>query len=197
MPATQAAQAMQQAMNTTSSGGGARVAAARKGGSALSTSAASTLWRNVQSATNDAEGAVLALQQGDRGLARDAAYRVANISGTTVSLGSTSIDVGPALQPSLDRLRGQIGKLSQEEQLDAWKALDQLFAGVHESTNEWAYSQSPNSLPAAGVQIVKRRIWLLEHMQKLGDAALEYAPMRVLAAMRESASKATPMQSVP
>jgi hypothetical protein len=64
-------------MNVTSPGmGGAKAAAGRKGGGPIATSAAQTLWRSVLGAGSDAEGAVLALQQGDRGLVRGASYRI-------------------------------------------------------------------------------------------------------------------------
>jgi hypothetical protein len=186
---------MQEAMNATSTGG-ARAAAARKGGSAMSTSAAQTLWRSVQGAANDSEGAVLALQQGDRGLVRSASYSINGAGSTSLALGAATIDLA-TLKPALDRLKDQISRLSQDEQLEVWKSFDQLIAGAHESANNWARAERGGSLGAAGKLCVQHRIWALEQMNKLGEAALEFPPMRSLAAMKDSLRTGTPMQDVP
>lgn len=186
-------------MNVTSpSAGGAKAAAGRKGGSAMATSSAQGLWRSLLAAQSDPEGAVLALQQGDRGLARSASYRVDGATATTMTQGGTTLDfASEAMRTALRRTGEQIAKLSTDDQLQAWQALDQLLAGAHESATRWAWESNQGTMPSSGTHALKHRIWTLEQLAKLGDASVDYAPLRSLPAMREASTGTQAMRDVP
>jgi hypothetical protein len=186
-------------MNVTSPGmGGAKAAAGRKGGGPIATSAAQTLWRSVLGASSDAEGAVLALQQGDRGLVRGASYRIEGQASSSVQVGGQAIDLAsPALRSSLQRTGEQIGKLGTDEQAQAWQTLDQLLAGVHESANHWAFTSNQGTMPSSGTHALKHRIWALEQLAKLGSDGQAYGPLRSLDAMREASNGTQAMRDVP